>query len=190
MTTGMGQRQQGAALIVGLLLLLVLTVIAVVAANSTIQQERMASNLRDASLAFQAAEAANRWGESWLQQRTVADRPWPCLNPACNRGNQVYRPNALPRNKAGQAKGWWKVHGVTFGKNQKTGNNVPGFNGPFVVKNEPEYIIEEVGRLPDDPGVTGAPTEVVFYRVTARGDGSRDLNESAATVESTVAKRY
>lgn len=58
--------QRGAALVVGLIFLLVMTLIGVAAMRSTGLQERMAGNLRDRSLAFQAGEAALRAGEQWL----------------------------------------------------------------------------------------------------------------------------
>ncbi len=59
-------RQQGSALVISLVFLVVMTLIAVGAMRDTTLQERMAGNLRDRSLAFQAAEAALREGENWL----------------------------------------------------------------------------------------------------------------------------
>lgn len=70
MTTTNGQLgrrsrgQRGAILIVSLLLLLVMTIIGVFAMRGTTLEERMAGNLRDRDLAFQAAEAALREAES------------------------------------------------------------------------------------------------------------------------------
>lgn len=57
------QRQNGAALIVGLLFLVVLTMIGVTAARMSSLEERMSGNLRDRSLAMQAAELALRDAE-------------------------------------------------------------------------------------------------------------------------------
>lgn len=61
-----GRSQRGSALVISLVFLVVMTLIAVGAMRDTTLQERMAGNLRDRSLAFQAAEAALREGENWL----------------------------------------------------------------------------------------------------------------------------
>lgn len=58
------RRQQGAALVVGLIILVVLTLIGVQAMRTNIVQERMAGNMRERNIAFQAAEAALRVGEA------------------------------------------------------------------------------------------------------------------------------
>ena len=57
------QQQRGAVLIISLVLLLVLTIIGVTGMRTTILEEKMAGNLRDKNLAFQAAETALRDGE-------------------------------------------------------------------------------------------------------------------------------
>jgi Tfp pilus assembly protein PilX len=62
------QRQQGAALVVGLLLLLVVTMVGVSSMRNTTIQEKMSGNLRDQNLSFQAAETALNTGESILQE--------------------------------------------------------------------------------------------------------------------------
>ena len=50
--------QQGAALVVGLLILLLATFLAVAAMNNATVQERMAANLQNENIAFQAAESS------------------------------------------------------------------------------------------------------------------------------------
>lgn len=59
-------RQSGAALVVGLVLLVVITLVGVGAMQTTTLQEKMAGNLRDSNLAFQASEAALRDCEAVL----------------------------------------------------------------------------------------------------------------------------
>jgi len=49
-------KQRGATLLISLVLLLVLTILALVAARSASLQQRMASNLQQQNMAFQAAE--------------------------------------------------------------------------------------------------------------------------------------
>ncbi len=59
-------RQRGISLIVILLLLLVMTLIGLAVLRTTLLQERMSANLRDRSLSFQAAEAALRDAEEFI----------------------------------------------------------------------------------------------------------------------------
>lgn len=61
--TGRRRRQSGAVLIIGLILLVVLTLLGVQGMRTNVAQERMAFNMRERNLAFQAAEAALREGE-------------------------------------------------------------------------------------------------------------------------------
>ena len=51
-------KQQGSALVISLLILLVLTIIGVTALNSTVMEEKMASNFQTGNTAYQAAESA------------------------------------------------------------------------------------------------------------------------------------
>lgn len=60
---GRRSRQSGAVLIIGLILLVVLTLLGVQGMRTNVAQERMAFNMRERNLAFQAAEAALRAGE-------------------------------------------------------------------------------------------------------------------------------
>ncbi|EWC40216.1 pilus assembly protein PilX [Pseudomonas stutzeri] len=55
--------QRGAVLLVSLIMLLLLTILGAAAMRDTNLQERMAGNMRDQNLAFQAAEAALRFAE-------------------------------------------------------------------------------------------------------------------------------
>jgi len=68
--TSTGNRQRGVVLVISLLMLLVLTLIGLAATRSTTLEERMTANQRDQDVAFQAAEAALRDGESTLQAAT------------------------------------------------------------------------------------------------------------------------
>ena len=70
-------KQHGAALIMGLLVLVIMILIAITATNSTLMQNRMAGNFRDASLSFQASEAASRWAMAWLLSLDQSERPLP-----------------------------------------------------------------------------------------------------------------
>ncbi|MFC4260131.1 PilX N-terminal domain-containing pilus assembly protein [Marinobacter lacisalsi] len=58
--------QQGSALIVSLIMLLLISLIGISSMQGTVLQERMASNLQDRNIAFQASERALKVGENWL----------------------------------------------------------------------------------------------------------------------------
>jgi len=69
------------ALIIGLILLTVITILSLGGMRGITSQERMASNLRDRNLAFQAAESALRAAETALAAGEVSgcsmvDTPW------------------------------------------------------------------------------------------------------------------
>ncbi|WOJ93464.1 PilX N-terminal domain-containing pilus assembly protein [Congregibacter variabilis] len=70
-------RQSGVALPVVMLLMIILLVLSTAGMEDTAMQERMAGNLRDREAAFQAAEAALREGEEWVQnnQATALANP-------------------------------------------------------------------------------------------------------------------
>ena len=59
-------RQKGAVLIFCLVFLAILTMLGVSGMESTILEERMSGNMRDYTLAFQAAESALKNAEAWL----------------------------------------------------------------------------------------------------------------------------
>lgn len=65
--------QRGAVLITGLIFLVILMLIGTTAMQGTLLEEKMAGNLRDETLAFQAAEAALRSGERFLEQVTIPE---------------------------------------------------------------------------------------------------------------------
>ncbi|GAB4357766.1 MAG: pilus assembly protein [Immundisolibacter sp.] len=157
---GPPDRQRGVVLVVALIMLAVITLLGVSAMQVTSLEERMAGNMRDRSLAFQAAEAALRDGERLLTQVTL---------PAFDGTNGLYPApavGALPEwMQAGgspQPASWWTTNGRPYG------GTVAG------VAAQPRYVIEEIARL---PGVgesleAGQPVpDITYYRVTARGVG-------------------
>ena len=82
-------RQRGAALIVALIMLVVMTLLGVTIARTTTLQERMAGNLRNKSIAFEAAETTLREGESWVKDQIGGERPKAiapasCGSPPCD----------------------------------------------------------------------------------------------------------
>lgn len=97
--------QRGATLIVALVMLLLISLLAVGGMESSILQERMASNAHDGSIAFQASEAGLRQAETDLLNNVATRQaasgtarlaaPWdwdgaaPAPSGTGNAGNQV-----------------------------------------------------------------------------------------------------
>jgi len=63
---------QGGALIISLVILLIMTILGLTAMQTTMLQERMAGNMKDRNMAFQATEAALRTGENWVEANAAA----------------------------------------------------------------------------------------------------------------------
>lgn len=150
-TSNSVRAQHGAVLIVALVFLMVSTILGVTAMSSTSLQERMAGNLRDSNLAFQAAESALRDGENFLQQATL---------PAFGGTAGLLQ----RQNESGRVE-FWNAH--DWAGNSRAGTAIAG------VADLPRYVIEELPPVPIAGGSVrfGALPDVRFYRVTARGVG-------------------
>ena len=61
--------QRGATLVVALVLLLVMALMAASSLQSNVLQLRMAANMQDETVAFEAAETALRYSEKWLSEQ-------------------------------------------------------------------------------------------------------------------------
>lgn len=143
------KRQQGVALLMGLVLLLIMTLLGVSAMRGTTLQERMAGALHDQNLALQRAETAMRAAEDALVANPTVDF---------------------------SKDGWYNANGVNGDPpdwiNKATEETEIGDNKVATVKPDnadaswmvdPEYYVERV------PVVTGAASEGGSLAV---GDGS------------------
>ncbi|MFQ5660924.1 MAG: PilX N-terminal domain-containing pilus assembly protein [Gammaproteobacteria bacterium] len=162
--TAIHSKQNGAALFVCLMLLLVMTLIGVSAITSSTLEEKMAGNIRNKHLSFQAAEAALRAGEA-VAAGLPSDTNFNGTNGLYPRTN-VDDPDFPIWNSAAN----WASYDLNAVIN------------PDVVQN-PQYIIENFGTAPRDnscalevPPKPGCMLPV--YRVTARGWGL-NLNTSS-----------
>ncbi|HEC59907.1 MAG TPA: hypothetical protein ENI24_10115, partial [Methylophaga sp.] len=64
-------KQQGVVLVISLIMLLIMTILAISSMSTTILEEKMSGNFKDRNMAFQAAEAGLRAGESYLRTTPV-----------------------------------------------------------------------------------------------------------------------
>ncbi|MBE7526571.1 MAG: hypothetical protein HS120_02820 [Burkholderiales bacterium] len=179
--------QRGAVLITGLIFLVILMLIGTTAMQGTLLEERMAGNLRDETLAFQAAEAALRSGEQFLELVTI-----PVFNGSD--GLFHYRDAPAPLDLVGWPS--WETEGKLSTAGAGGNPSLPdidaggennlsdteeggsdsqpdiGVNGG---QNQPRYIIEQLPSVPlDDNGSaqqSGASLNASMFRIIARGVG-------------------
>jgi len=158
------RKQRGAVLVVALIFLVVMTMLILASIRGTVMQERMASNLYDRSLAFQAAEAALREGE-----RYVLEAP-PKPTGGCTAGN-------CSKPESGDAPVWqdddiWDgAHSTADGHGHviQIGDLPvpPTFLVELLADDMPEVnICESTAIDPDAPCYAGP--EGLRYRITAR----------------------
>ena len=150
------RRQCGSVLAIALIFLLLMTLIGVTAMRTTTMQERMAGNMRDRNLAFQAAEVALREGERHLADTVV-------LDPFNNTGG-FYTPA-----EADQPNRWIAIDWLVDANSRAVTAVVDH------VARQPRYIIESLpGGSTETPANLEADTpltETRAYRVTAMGWG-------------------
>lgn len=163
--------QRGMVLVVALILLLVLTLLGLAATQNSALEEKMAGNLRNHQLAFQAAEAALRAAESGLNQAL-----W--TNFTVNSGGlYLYNPNNPPATPLWQTLDWNNPANVL------TYAAVANQPLPGPLAQQPEFIIEQMPPVPA-PGQNvgaqqygaGTPTIQVF-RITALGTGGSSSSQ-------------
>jgi len=186
--------QKGAVLIIGLILLFSLTLLGIGAMSTNLMQQRMAANMGDAALAFNAADSIIRREQRWLRAQPLESA---LLKADCDNNTQcIYFAGEDIKNVLVTAytEEWWEDPAV-FNKAWWDANAYEYCCNPLPsdlanVKSDPRVVIErqqyELDTL--DLGTTSHPTGVTYYRMTARGTGSTDLSE--AVIQATVSKRW
>ena len=155
---GRQSNERGAVLVAGLVLMLVLTLLGIAGMQSATLQEKMVGNQRDRDLAFQAAEAALRDGESLL------DDP---ILPVFNGSNGLYGNPLL-----GAAERWTTVAWDANDSRPASGDNLTQ------VAAQPRYIVETMPYTGPPGGSLESDTPVsdsALFRVTTRGVGGTNF---------------
>jgi len=157
--------QRGAALIVVLILLMVMTLLGLASLRGTLMEERMAANMFDRSIGFQAAEAAMREAETLLLlPATIAAFPTAldtCTNGLCS--TPVPAEDKLDRADDPNFNGWVAATQVSD------------------MAGAPEYFVEYMGEAPGwalcDREMPRHPNCMrPRYRITARSTGDGRAN--------------
>jgi len=169
-------RQQGAVLVVSLLFLLVLTMLGVSTMRSNAMEERMSGNLRDRNLAFQAAEAALRDAENFIEG---------IVSVGAFDGTSGLYGTANDEPDFFSAASW--------AENRSRGYTGTAING---VSTQPRYIIKFVNESSASGGDSGpignygdASTATIRrFRITARGTGGS--NNSVVILQNHYARQF
>lgn len=167
----------GVALVMALVFLLLLTILGVTTMNTTVLQERMAGNLRDRNLAFQAAESALLAGENRVGSAITINA---VVAAASITNDGLHKPSTTTTPVWEQATLW-------------NGTDVFAFTGLGIVAQQPKYIIEDLGEVQDTGGSLVIPQNYKtrgknVFRITARGSGG--TTSAVAMVQSTYEKRF
>jgi len=172
--------QRGAVLVISLLILLLLTIIGITAMRTTTMEEKMAGNLRDQNLAFQAGEAALRDAEDTQLQPLTAE-PALCSSSPCTSGiwdREAITDGTNPTDPGNLDATWWDNANHTH-------------VGPTLSKvaTAPRWVIEYQSLVRDSLVIGhGPPTGRTYYRVTSRATGGSDTAQSI--LQTTYAKRF
>jgi type IV pilus assembly protein PilX len=163
-----GIKQRGAALVVSLIILLVLTLLGVQGMQTAILEEKMAGNFRDKKLAFEAAEEALRYGETWLDRQSSM----PVANATGSNG--VYNFGAIDVTSNAF---WAALPAPPATTPPMPASNLAGLG----LAAAPQFVIEErsvkvsAGRrgVAEAGSISkgGAGGSTYAYRITARGVG-------------------
>lgn len=165
-----GRRQRGMSLLVALILLIATSILAVAVLRSSSLQERMSANLRDRSLAFQAAESALRFAQDEVLAVGAWDTTVPTAADCTSRG-------ICP---TGSAAAWRPLPTTAYDSTRLSA--------------APEYWIEYLGTGPsrkggcDTVGPVDPPPDCSspIYRVTAR---SRAAGRAEVVLQANIISR-
>lgn len=152
------RQERGSVLLVSLIILLVMTLIGVSGMRTTILEEKMAGNMRDADLAFQAAEAALRAAEDYIDGSIIS------TNNFDGDGSDGLYDNSDDRI-------WENI--------DWDGDDSLAYSG-FTnnVANPPRYVIQLLS-------VTGAATDELNLDNQGQGTGAGEINTFLVTARGT-----
>ncbi len=163
----MPMKESGAVLVVGLIMLLLLTVIGLASIRGSDMQERMAGNMRDRNLGFQAAEAALRTGETVGGGISALTTPR-AINTNGYFDNLNITVAGRPIRPALWIKADWETSAYSIKLDDGTLTNVA---------EQPRYVIEKIIVSFDSANQgggldSGSPQDdKLYYRITSRGLG-------------------
>ncbi len=163
------QNQTGAVLFTGLITLVVLSLVALSSMQGSTLEQRMAGNINDQILAFEAAEAALLDAEALIQSDTLV------LADFQSNSNGTYENDSDTI---------WQDVDWSTAEVRTSGFSPVDSSSNSIIASSPKFVIQFLGQTTTDNTAlnSGAPV-IDIYRITARGTGRSD--DSIVLLEST-----
>jgi type IV pilus assembly protein PilX len=173
--------QRGVALVVAMILLLVATLIGLAASRDTVLQERMSSNSYDRSLAFQRSESALRAAEAAISSDPAIATLGgiDCSLTGC----PIVPANAFTGTSAN-----WRDVPTSFDINDAVTPGVPQYHIALMGIGPDEGAGQDENAAANEGGAA-APSNVAFFRVTARSSNPTTLGGRSIVVLQATVKR-
>ncbi len=165
-----GSRQRGAALLTGLIFMVILTLLGITAARMAGLEEKMSGNMRDRSLAMQAAEMALRDAERDIRGPAAGSTRNPPISgisdfvASCTDGLCYNGANGDANGDDWKITPIWTAVSMTAAPSVPYGANT-GADPIDGVSAPPRYLIEGIRKTPS------GSTEAFYYRITVRAQG-------------------
>lgn len=176
--------EHGAVLVVALVMLLVLTLIGVSGMGSVTMEEKMVSNMQNATKSFQGAEAVLNECEGFLREEETVDLVQTTkttnLDDLKNQSHRVISIGAFPA-------GWWEDESFweDYGSPSVIASIEKSNDNPDGVASAPRCFTEYIGNGSSSLDTDGAlypgansPDAKLVYRVTAFSYGANDKSQS------------
>lgn len=166
-------RQQGSTLLAGLIFMTILTLIGVTASKVSSLEERMSGNLRDRSIAMQAAEMALRDAERDISKQSATRSP-PIegisgfvADCGLSTSSDANDDGLCYNGSTGYGTPIWQTANMEAAPSVRFGSFTGADDIPLVSA-QPRYIIEGMRKTPPGKG------ESYYYRITVRAQGMDD----------------
>lgn len=168
--------EEGTVLIMAMTFVLILSLIGVTSMTTTALEEKMAGNMSDKNIAFQAAESALVAGEVWIGSQMNK----PVFDPT-NGIDGLHLPSTTSTPVWDDSTGIWSSNDLF---------SYPALN---IVSAQPTYLVEDLGQIPDSGGSLVLPANYKasgknVFRVTARASGTSAA--AVAMLQSVYEKRF
>lgn len=156
-------KQSGSVLIISLIILVAMTLIGITAMRTTVLEEKMAGNMRNKEVAFQAAEATLRAAERYIQNNVISTVAFD------NDGSDgLYNHDDV---RIWENINWTDVDSIQYSD----------FDSTYNVASPPRFVIQHLSTTGEADKVTldniGEGTgggNVETFLITARGTGTTD----------------
>ncbi len=167
------RQQHGATLVVCMIILVVITFMGIGSIQDTTMEEKMAGNMKNRNMAFQAAESGLRDAEDRLANTAILPN---FDGTTTGLIAQVSGNDIAPDNWSGTD---WQASGATYSLGADT---IPD------VADQPQYVIEKLDTIEEAPSLeAGQPGDSSeYYKITVRAVGG---TSSSVVILQTIYQR-